>query len=49
MYRSGHNEHDWKSCCRDERHVGSNPTISAIKNTLLLGECSKGQNLKEAV
>ena len=30
-YRSGHNEHDWKSCCRDERHVGSNPTISAIK------------------
>ena len=28
-YRSGHNEHDWKSCCRDERHVGSNPTVSA--------------------
>ena len=28
-YRSGHNEHDWKSCCRDERHAGSNPAFSA--------------------
>ena len=28
-YRSGHNEHDWKSCCRDERHAGSNPAHSA--------------------
>jgi len=22
-------EHDWKSCCRDERHAGSNPAHSA--------------------
>ncbi len=29
MYRSGHNENDSKSFWRDERHVGSNPTISA--------------------
>ena len=29
MYRSGHNEHDWKSCCPQNGHVGSNPTISA--------------------
>ena len=21
-YRSGHNEHDWKSCCRQKRHEG---------------------------
>ncbi len=30
MYRSGHNENDSKSFGRDERPVGSNPTISAI-------------------
>ena len=29
MYRRGHNENDSKSFWRDERHVGSNPTISA--------------------
>ena len=29
-YRSGHNENDSKSFWRDERHVGSNPTVSAI-------------------
>ena len=29
-YRSGHNEHDWKSCSRDERLEGSNPSYSAI-------------------
>ena len=23
-YRSGHNEHDWKSCCRQNRHESSN-------------------------
>ena len=30
-YRSGHNENDSKSFWRDERHVGSNPTVSATK------------------
>ena len=30
-YRSGHNENDSKSFWRDERHVGSNPTVSARK------------------
>ena len=30
-YRSGHNEHDWKSCGRVERPEGSNPSHSAIK------------------
>ena len=35
LYRSGHNEHDWKSCCRDERHVGSNPTVSAKQKRVL--------------
>ena len=29
-YRSGHNENDSKSFWRDERHVGSNPTFSAL-------------------
>ena len=29
-YRSGHNEHDWKSCGRVERPEGSNPSHSAI-------------------
>ena len=29
-YRSGHNEHDWKSCCRQKRHEGSNPSHCAI-------------------
>ena len=28
-YRSGHNEHDWKSCCRQKRHEGSNPSHCA--------------------
>ena len=28
-YRSGHNEHDWKSCGRVERPEGSNPSHSA--------------------
>ena len=32
-YRSGHNEHDWKSCGRVERPEGSNPSHSAIKST----------------
>ena len=31
-YRSGHNEHDWKSCGRVERPEGSNPSHSAIKS-----------------
>ena len=30
-YRSGHNEHDWKSCGRVERPEGSNPSHSAIE------------------
>ncbi len=30
-YRSGRNENDSKSFWRDERHVGSNPTVSAKK------------------
>ena len=30
-YRSGHNEHDWKSCGRVERPEGSNPSHSAMK------------------
>ncbi len=34
-YRSGHNEHDWKSCCRDERHAGSNPAFSAKKKSAM--------------
>ena len=29
QYRSGHNEHDWKSCGRVERPEGSNPSHSA--------------------
>ncbi len=29
-YRSGHNEHDWKSCCRQKRHEGSKPSHGAI-------------------
>ena len=29
-YRRGHNEHDWKSCCRQKRHEGSNPSHCAI-------------------
>ena len=32
-YRSGHNEHDWKSCGRVERPEGSNPSHSALKIT----------------
>ena len=28
-YRRGHNEHDWKSCCRQKRHEGSNPSHCA--------------------
>ena len=36
-YRSGHNEHDWKSCCPQNGHVGSNPTVSAKNKTVLLG------------
>ncbi len=46
LYRSGHNEHDWKSCCRDERHVGSNPTNSARKKDILLDVffCAKDVN-----
>ena len=31
-YRSGHNEHDWKSCCRQKRHEGSNPSHCAISD-----------------
>ena len=30
-YRRGHNEHDWKSCCRQKRHEGSNPSHCARK------------------
>ena len=30
-YRSGHNEHDWKSCVRQKRTEGSNPSHSAKK------------------
>lgn len=30
-YRRGHNEHDWKSCCRQKRHEGSNPSHCATK------------------
>ena len=32
-YRSGHNEHDWKSCCRQKRHEGSNPSHCAMKSS----------------
>ena len=35
-YRSGHNENDSKSFWRDERHVGSNPTVSAIPGKSLI-------------
>ena len=31
-YRRGHNEHDWKSCCRQKRHEGSNPSHCARKS-----------------
>ena len=34
MYRRGHNENDSKSFWRDERHVGSNPTVCAKGSTL---------------
>ena len=33
-YRSGHNEHDWKSCVRQKRTEGSNPSHSAMKKDL---------------
>ena len=33
-YRSGHNEHDWKSCCRQKRHEGSNPSHCAKRKAL---------------
>ncbi len=39
-YRSGHNEHDWKSCGRVERPEGSNPSHSAkmkAPENLILG------------
>ena len=29
-YRSGHNEHDWKSCDGQKPSEGSNPSLSAI-------------------
>ena len=32
-YRRGHNEHDWKSCCRQKRHEGSNPSHCASEKT----------------
>ena len=35
-YRSGHNGADSKSVCR-QRHVGSNPTVSAIEKEPPLG------------
>ena len=34
-YRSGHNEHDWKSCCRQKRHEGSNPSHCARKKVFV--------------
>ena len=33
-YRSGHNEHDWKSCVRQKRTEGSNPSHSAKKQRI---------------
>ena len=33
QYRSGHNGHDWKSCVRQKRTEGSNPSCSARKET----------------
>ena len=39
QYRRGHNEHDWKSCSRDERLEGSNPSCSA---TSPKGKCLWG-------
>ena len=35
-YRSGHNEHDWKSCCRQKRHEGSNPSHCASENPVTM-------------
>ena len=47
-YRSGHNEHDWKSCGRVERPEGSNPSHSAMKghqNRCLRKKAQKFQRL----
>ena len=37
-------EHDWKSCVRDERTVGSNPTLSAKsaskRISVIAGSCA---------
>ena len=35
-YRRGHNEHDWKSCCRQKRHEGSNPSHCAKTKSVTL-------------
>ena len=46
-YRSGHNEHDWKSCCRQKRHEGSNPSHCARENPRNrngYGDLSMGEN-----
>lgn len=32
-YRSGHNEHDWKSCDGQKPSEGSNPSHSAKRNS----------------
>ena len=36
-YRSGHNEHDWKSCVRQKRTESSNLSCCAKKNTTQQG------------
>lgn len=41
-YRSGHNEHDWKSCCRQKRHEGSNPSHCANKETSFVYQDKRG-------
>lgn len=37
QYRSGHNEHDWKSCVRQKRTESSNLSCCAKKNTTQQG------------
>ena len=35
QYRSGHNGHDWKSCVPQKGTEGSNPSCSAITDTVI--------------
>ena len=42
--RSWSSAHDWKSCNRQKRFEGSNPSFSAMKKALAEGKCFFQQN-----